>query len=160
MPARCPRRRDWPTATGARLAWIPRRAGDRGALDAGCLPNLLPGGRPVADPDCARNSSPTAWHIAELPADAGPRHHRDPGRRRATANSTHCWSAGSNPADLPDPHAALAAIEAAGFVVSLELRESAVTALADVVFPVAPGGGEGRFLHQLGGPGTGRSSRR
>ena len=35
--------------TGARLAWVPRRAGDRGALETGCLPNLLPGGRPVAD---------------------------------------------------------------------------------------------------------------
>ena len=35
--------------TGAKLAWVPRRAGDRGAVDAGCLPNLLPGGRPVAD---------------------------------------------------------------------------------------------------------------
>ena len=31
--------------TGAKLAWVPRRAGDRGAVDAGCLPNLLPGGR-------------------------------------------------------------------------------------------------------------------
>jgi len=41
-------------------------------------------------------------------------------------------------ADLPDPDAALAAIDAAPFVVSLELRESAVTAVADVVFPVAP----------------------
>ena len=36
-------------ATGARLAWVPRRAGERGALEAGALPNLLPGGRPVAD---------------------------------------------------------------------------------------------------------------
>ena len=45
---------------------------------------------------------------------------------------------GVEPADLTDPHDALAAIGAAGFVVSLELRESAVTALADVVFPVAP----------------------
>ena len=35
--------------TGARLAWVPRRAGDRGAVETGCLPNLLPGGRPVAD---------------------------------------------------------------------------------------------------------------
>ena len=41
-------------------------------------------------------------------------------------------------ADLPDPDAALAAIDAAPFVVSLELRESAVTERADVVFPVAP----------------------
>ena len=36
-------------ATGARLGWVPRRAGERGALEAGALPNLLPGGRPVAD---------------------------------------------------------------------------------------------------------------
>ncbi|EUA23413.1 hypothetical protein I553_5566 [Mycobacterium xenopi 4042] len=37
-------------ATGARLAWVPRRAGERGALEAGALPNLLPGGRPTAVP--------------------------------------------------------------------------------------------------------------
>ncbi|MDQ3663778.1 MAG: NADH-quinone oxidoreductase subunit G, partial [Actinomycetota bacterium] len=30
-------------STGARLAWVPRRAGERGAVDAGCLPTLLPG---------------------------------------------------------------------------------------------------------------------
>src|SRR2546430_6421260 len=36
--------------TGARLAWVPRRAGDRGAVEVGCPPNLLPGGRPVGDP--------------------------------------------------------------------------------------------------------------
>jgi NADH-quinone oxidoreductase subunit G len=42
-----------------------------------------------------------------------------------------------DPGDLPDPAAALAAIEAAGFVVSMELRASAVTDRADVVFPVA-----------------------
>ncbi|MGO2741461.1 MAG: NADH-quinone oxidoreductase subunit G, partial [Cellulosimicrobium funkei] len=36
-------------ATGARLAWVPRRAGERGGVEAGTLPHLLPGGRPVAD---------------------------------------------------------------------------------------------------------------
>ncbi len=40
--------------------------------------------------------------------------------------------------DLPNPAKARAAIEAAGFVVSLEIRHSGVTELADVVFPVAP----------------------
>jgi NADH-quinone oxidoreductase subunit G len=45
--------------------------------------------------------------------------------------------AGVDPADLPDPVAALQAIEMAPFVVSLELRASAVTDRADVVFPVA-----------------------
>ena len=49
-PRRAVRRgRGWPTATGARLAWVPRRAGERGAVEAGALPGLLPGGRPVAD---------------------------------------------------------------------------------------------------------------
>ena len=46
--------------TGARLAWVPRRAGDRGAVETGCLPNLLPGGRPVADP-AARVDAAATW---------------------------------------------------------------------------------------------------
>jgi NADH-quinone oxidoreductase subunit G len=45
--------------------------------------------------------------------------------------------AGVDPAALPDPDEALRAIEMAPFVVSLELRASAVTDRADVVFPVA-----------------------
>ncbi|MCL8252864.1 molybdopterin-dependent oxidoreductase [Aeromicrobium fastidiosum] len=40
--------------------------------------------------------------------------------------------------DLPDPAAARAGLEVAGFVVSLEVRHSDVTALADVVLPIAP----------------------
>ena len=48
--------------TGARLAWMPRRAGDRGAIEAGCLPNLLPGGRPVADA-AARVDTQTTWGV-------------------------------------------------------------------------------------------------
>ncbi len=45
---------------------------------------------------------------------------------------------GVEPDDFADPEAVLAALDAAGFVVSLELRHSAVTERADVVFPVAP----------------------
>jgi NADH-quinone oxidoreductase subunit G len=45
---------------------------------------------------------------------------------------------GIEPGDFPDPEAVHAALDAAGFVVSLELRHSAVTERADVVFPVAP----------------------
>ena len=40
-------------------------------------------------------------------------------------------------ADLPDPAAALRALDRTPFIVSLELRASAVTDRADVVFPVA-----------------------
>ena len=57
-------------ATGARLAWVPRRAGERGALEAGALPTLLPGGRPVAD-DAARAQVAAAWNVDELPSAAG-----------------------------------------------------------------------------------------
>ncbi len=123
-------------ATGARLAWIPRRAGERGALDTGCLGNLLPGGRPLDDDD-ARRQIADAWAIAGLPADPG----RDTDAILAAAAHGELNAlliGGVEPADLTDPQAALSAIEGADFVVSLEIRHSEVTALADVVFPVAP----------------------
>ncbi len=122
--------------TGARLGWIPRRAGDRGALEAGALPNLLPGGRPIADAS-AREQTAAAWHVSELPTAAG----RDTAGIIAAAAAGELDAlliGGVELADLPDPDAALAAIDAVPFVVSLELRESGVTDLADVVFPVAP----------------------
>jgi NADH-quinone oxidoreductase subunit G len=124
------------TTTGARLAWIPRRAGERGAVEAGALPGLLPGGRPVTDAS-AREQTAAAWNIAELPAAAG----RDTAAILAAAASGELGAlliGGVELADHPDPDGALAAVDAAPFVVSLELRESAVTDLADVVFPVAP----------------------
>jgi NADH-quinone oxidoreductase subunit G len=54
---------------GAAFAWVPRRAGDRGALDAGARPDLLPGGRPLADAG-ARAELAEAWG-AEPPAEPG-----------------------------------------------------------------------------------------
>ncbi|WP_415974563.1 NADH-quinone oxidoreductase subunit G [Rhodococcus sp. 077-4] len=120
--------------TGASLAWIPRRAGERGALDAGALANVLPGGRPVAD-TAARAEVAAVWGAPELPADAG----RDSATILADAGPERALiTAGIDLDDLPDPRAALAALERSAFVVSLELRHSAVTELADVVFPVAP----------------------
>src|SRR5262245_65562811 len=56
--------------TGARLAWVPRRAGDRGAIETGCLPHLLPGGRPVADAQ-ARVDVASAWGVETLPDTPG-----------------------------------------------------------------------------------------
>jgi NADH-quinone oxidoreductase subunit G len=46
--------------------------------------------------------------------------------------------AGVDPGDLADPALVLRAVEEAPFVVSLEIRESAVTDRADVVLPVVP----------------------
>ena len=117
-------------ATGARLAWVPRRAGERGALEAGALPNLMPGGRPSGQPgrdtagivSAAENGSLSALLIG-----------------------------GVEIADLPDPHAARCALAAAPFVVSLELRHSEVTEHADVVFPVASAAEKsGTFLNWEG----------
>ncbi len=122
--------------TGARIAWVPRRAGDRGAVEAGALPNLLPGGRPVDD-EAARRRTAAAWNVDDLPAAPG----RDASEILAAAHDGELSAllvGGVELDDLPDPGAALAAIEAAPFVVSLELRHSAVTERADVVFPVAP----------------------
>ncbi len=123
-------------ATGARLAWVPRRAGERGALEAGALPTLLPGGRPVAD-DVARAQVCAGWHVTELPSAPG----RDAAGILAAASDGTLGAllvGGVEPDDFGDPDAVLAALDAAGFVISLELRHSAVTERADVVFPVAP----------------------
>ncbi|MFJ5870668.1 NADH-quinone oxidoreductase subunit G [Dietzia maris] len=122
-------------ATGARLAWIPRRAGERGALETGCLPGLLPGGAPVSDDD-ARRTLAELWRCDDLPATPG----RSTAEQLAAAGSGELGAlliGGVEAADLPDPRAALAAIDAAGFVVSLELRRSEITDRADVVLPVA-----------------------
>ncbi|MEV4344971.1 NADH-quinone oxidoreductase subunit G [Actinoplanes sp. NPDC049596] len=122
--------------TGARLAWVPRRAGDRGAIDAGCLPNLLPGGRLVADAG-ARDELARAWRSESLPATPG----RDTDAIVAAAATGELGGllvAGVDPGDLADPRLAEQALENAGFVVSLELRHTAVTRRADVVLPVAP----------------------
>jgi NADH-quinone oxidoreductase subunit G len=58
---------------GGRFAWVPRRAGDRGALDAGARPDLLPGGRPVGDA-AARGELAEAWggELPEAPGQDGP----------------------------------------------------------------------------------------
>ncbi|MFD6163253.1 NADH-quinone oxidoreductase subunit G [Nocardia sp. NPDC060256] len=119
--------------TGAALAWVPRRAGERGAVEAGALPGLLPGGRPVADP-LARQQVRAVWNVPDLPVTAG----RDTAAILEAAPGLGALVIGGvDVADLPDPSGALAAIDAARFVVSLEQRHSAVTDRADVVFPVA-----------------------
>jgi len=121
------------TASGARLAWVPRRAGERGAVDAGALPTLLPGGRLVTDP-VARAEVEAVW--GTVPAAAG----RDLTAILQAARAGELDAlvvGGVDPADCPDPELALDALDAVGFLVSLELRRSPVTDRADVVLPVA-----------------------
>ncbi|GHH37368.1 NADH-quinone oxidoreductase subunit G [Lentzea cavernae] len=124
--------------TGAKVAWIPRRAGERGALAVGAVPNLLPGGRHVANAT-ARTEVERTWGVEEgsLPATPG----RDTTgilEAAAAGQLSGLVVGGVDPFDLPDPRLAEKALAAAGFVVSLELRPSGVTAYADVVLPIAP----------------------
>jgi NADH-quinone oxidoreductase subunit G len=114
--------------TGAKLAWVPRRAGERGAVEAGCLPTLLPGGRGLGD------AAGLGW--GDLPAAAG----RDLSGILTAARDGELDAllvGGVDPADCPDAELALDALDKVGFVVSLELRRSPVTDRADVVLPVA-----------------------
>lgn len=122
--------------TGARLAWVPRRAGERGAVEAGTLPGLLPGGRPVAD-SAARVDMAAVWGVDELPATPG----RSADAILAAAAEGRLGAlvvGGVDPADHADPRLARAALDAVPFLVSLEVRASEVTDRADVVLPVAP----------------------
>ena len=123
------------TKTGARIAWVPRRAGDRGAVEAGCLPNLLPGGRPLADA-AARVDTQTTWGIGSLPALEG----RDGDEMLISAADDELAAlvvAGIDPGDFGDPEAVLEGLESVDFVISLETRASLVTERANVVFPVS-----------------------
>jgi NADH-quinone oxidoreductase subunit G len=121
--------------TGARLAWVPRRAGDRGAVDAGCLPNLLPGGRPLADA-AARIDTQTTWGVGSLPTLEG----RDADEMLISAADAELGAlvvAGVEPGDFIDPRSALEGLEKVGFVISIETRASRVTERANVVLPVS-----------------------
>ena len=137
--------------TGAKLAWVPRRAGDRGAVETGCLPTLLPGGRPVADA-AARVDAATTWGVDTLPETPG----RDADEIVAAVNAGEIHGlvvGGVDPDDTADPAAFRAALDHASFVVALELRDSEVTRVADVVFPVAPVSDKpGMFVNWEGRP--------
>jgi len=119
-------------STGAKLAWIPRRAGERGALAAGAIGNLLPGGRPVGDA-AARVDIQSLWGIGSLPATSG----------RSTSEILAALQVGSLDAVLiggVDPlDISIDALQQlrGSFIVSLEISHSAVTKIADVVLPVA-----------------------
>jgi NADH-quinone oxidoreductase subunit G len=119
-------------SSGAKLEWIPRRAGERGALEAGAIGNLLPGGRPVTD-SAARMDLQAAWGVENLPSDIGR-------STEAILQDLHDGKieallvGGVDPFDISaHHHDGLAK----AFVVSLEIRHSAITEVANVVLPVA-----------------------
>ena len=146
---------DLARSAGARLAWIPRRAGERGAVDAGLLPGVLPGGRPLADAAnraavAAEFGVPTqvlptetgldaAGMIAAIIDDAAAREQAEAeGKAEEFKPRLSALVVGGvDPDDMPDGGAFRQALSEVGFVVSLEQRLTDVADHADVVLPVA-----------------------
>ena len=122
------------TRSSAKLAWIPRRAGERGAIEAGAIGNLLPGGRPVSDP-AARVDVATAWAVHGLPDTRG-LSTDEIYAKAASGEISALLVGGVDPLDGAAADVALSALQKA-FVVSLEMRQSAVTDRANVVLPIA-----------------------
>ncbi|MFM8868820.1 MAG: NADH-quinone oxidoreductase subunit G, partial [Candidatus Nanopelagicus sp.] len=114
--------------TGAKLGWIPRRAGEVGAITAGALPNLLPGKRPITDA-AARVDLSTAWSVDSLPTAQG----MDT-QEMINSDLQALVIGGVDPMDI----SADAKLKLSKkFIVSLEIRQSDITEIASVVLPVA-----------------------
>ena len=121
-------------SSNAKFAWIPRRAGEVGALQAGAIGNLLPGGRPVAD-NAARVDVAATWGVSSLPADKG----RGTEAIVKAVNSGEISAlvlGGVDPYDHSYNGEFISALKKT-FVLSLEISNSAVAAFADVILPVA-----------------------
>ncbi len=119
-------------STGAKLAWIPRRAGERGALAAGAIGNLLPGHRPLSDA-AARVDLQSAWGVKTLPENPG----RSTSEILAALNDESLDAVLIGGLDAMDISADALNQLLNTFVVSLEISNTAVTSIADVVLPVA-----------------------
>ena len=121
----------------------PGSAGCRGARASaarsrsGALPGLLPGGRPL-DRAEARVDVAAAWGVDVAALGGGPRHRRRCSRPLRRGDLSALVVGGVEVDDLPDPALGPHALGRGRFLVSLEVRESDVTELADVVLPVAP----------------------
>ena len=114
--------------SAAKLGYVPRRAGDTGAISAGAVANLLPGGRLVSDAT-ARVDVAAAWGASALPTETGLTTNEIIG-----SGTNAVLIGGVDPFDI-SAEAKLSLSKK--FVVSLEIRESDITDIAQVVLPVA-----------------------
>ena len=114
---------------GGGFAWVPRRNNARGALDAGLMPGVLPGGRTPADP------GPLAQVWGTVPSAPG----------MDTRGMLEAAAAGELKAlylvgvdvvrDFEDPELALAALSRVDTVIVQDLLPNDTTRLAHVVLP-------------------------
>jgi NADH-quinone oxidoreductase subunit G len=118
---------------GCKVAWVPRRAGARGAVEAGLAPGFLPGGR-RADDQADRDAVSDAW--GSLPEAPG----------RGLHAILEAAAAGDIDVlhlvgidllrDGHDPDLVRRALDRVRTVVTQDLAANATTAAADVVLPV------------------------
>jgi NADH-quinone oxidoreductase subunit G len=119
-------------ATGARFAYVTRRAGDRGALRAGVHPSLLPGGRGLDEAGAVESRWQTAVD-------------REPGRDSrgileacAAREIDVLYLAGVDPLrDFPDADLALRALENVPVKIVQSLELGSLEPFADACLPSA-----------------------
>ena len=120
---------DLAVTSGGRFAWVPRRTNSRGAVDAGLMPGLLPGGRHLDEPGAVGG----AWD--QLPEAEG-LDTRGILEAAAEGTVTALYLVGVDPArDFEDPELAQRALQRVETLVVQDLLPTASTRHADVLLP-------------------------
>jgi NADH-quinone oxidoreductase subunit G len=119
---------------GARFAYLPRRANDRGALRSGVHPSLLPGGRRVDD-DAERAEVEEVW--GPVPSEAG-RSTSQMLEACARRDIEVLFLVGADPlVDFPDAELARRALENVPFKIIVDISLGEYASFADAVLPAA-----------------------
>jgi NADH-quinone oxidoreductase subunit G len=119
------------SARGAGFAWVPRRVNARGAVDAGLVPGLLPGGHTLAEP------GPVAAAWNRLPEGPG-LDARGILQAAADGEITVLHLIGVDPVrDFEDPALARRALERAETVIVQDCLPTATARYADIVLPAS-----------------------
>jgi NADH-quinone oxidoreductase subunit G len=120
--------------TGARFAFLPRRAGDRGALRAGVHPELLPGGRRLDDAG-ERAEVEEGW--GTVPAAPG-RDTRAILEAAARREIDVLYLVGVDPlVDFPDRALVRRALENSSFTVVQDITARGYEDVAEAILPAA-----------------------
>ena len=120
--------------TGARFAWVTRRANEHGALRAGVRPDLLPGGRRVSD-TAERAEVEAIW--GALPEEPG-RNAREILEAAASGKIGLLYLVGVDPLrDFPDAALAKKALENVAHTVVQDTHSDVLENHADAMLPAA-----------------------